>query len=89
MRLFVIACSTRLKVLRLDLCLLFSGRRDPAPPRKRLESPVISISSRHPVHTAIISATLMLWQFTAYQMQLPKLLLGKDVFTVAFNYDII
>lgn len=31
MQLFVIACFTRLKVLRLDLCLLFSGRRDLCP----------------------------------------------------------
>lgn len=34
MQLFVIACFTRLKVLRLDLCLLFIGRRDLCPPIK-------------------------------------------------------
>ncbi len=45
---------------------------------------VISISSCHQIHIAIISGILMLLQFIAYQMQLPKLLLGKDSLTVSF-----
>lgn len=41
MQLFVIACFTRLKVLRLDLCLLFSGRRELSP---RHKNPVLLVS---------------------------------------------
>lgn len=73
MQLFVIACFTRLKVLRLDLCLLFSGQRDLCLRRKNA-SPVISISACHQIPSSIISEILMLLQFIAYQMQLPKLL---------------
>lgn len=88
MQLFVIACFTRLKVLRLDLCLLFSGRRDLRVRRKKLWSS--ALASRHQIHISIISGILMLWQFTAHRMQLPKLLLGKKAVLVSlFNYDII
>lgn len=87
MQLFVIACFTRLKVLRADLCLLFSGQRDLCLCRKKKKKTqvlVISINNCHQIHIAIISEILMLLQFIAYQMQLPKLLLGKDSLTVSF-----
>lgn len=84
MQLFVIACFTRLKVLRLDLCLLFSGQHDLCLCRKNPESWSSALAPRHQIHIAIISGILMLLQFMAYQMQLPKLLLGKDSLTVAF-----
>lgn len=77
-------------MLRLDLCLLFSGRRDLRVCRKKLQSRSSALASRHQIHISIISGILMLLQFTAHRMQLPKLLLGeKAVLVSLFNYDII
>lgn len=47
MRLLVIACFTRLKVLRLDPCLLFRGCRDLRPPRKE-PVPLVGVSQPSP-----------------------------------------
>lgn len=80
MQLLVIACFTRLKVLRLDLCLLFSGRRDLRPRRKEPVL-VLSISCRHQIRAAIISVFM---PFTIYSSSkaVTKLLVGKDGLSV-------
>lgn len=62
MQLFVIGCFTRLKVLRFDLCLLFSGRRD-LRPRHKNPVLVVSISRLHQIHAAVISVLI---PFTIY-----------------------
>lgn len=71
MQLFVIACFTRLKVLRLDLCLLFSGRCELSP-RHKNPVLVVSVSRLHQrCYYFTFKAAL---RFTAHQMQLLKLL---------------
>lgn len=84
MQLFVIACFTRLKVLRLDLCLLFSGQHDLRLRRKKRKSWSSALAPVTKSISAIISGVLMLLKFIAYQMQLPKLLLGKRQFNCLF-----
>lgn len=83
MQLFVIACFTRLKGLRLDLCILFCGQHDLCFCHKK-EALVISINFHQEIHIANISGILMHLQFIADQTQLPKLLLTVDSLTVSF-----